>query len=96
MSSQPKSNVRYYATYFVLVWTYDGLYDDNPLTAFTIWSVLLSWIYAHPMWFFRMVVVILQKWFLIGAQSSEAVRTLGGALAFTVLYRQQHRKHLER
>ncbi|CAK9040449.1 Mycosubtilin synthase subunit C [Includes: ATP-dependent serine adenylase (SerA) (Serine activase) [Durusdinium trenchii] len=56
----------YYATYFVLVWTYDGLYDDNPLTAFTIWSVLLSWIYAHPMWFFRMVVVILQKWFLIG------------------------------
>ena len=57
---------RYYATYYVLVWSYDGLYDDDPVTAFAIWSVLLAWIYAHPMWFFRMIVVILQKWLLIG------------------------------
>ncbi|CAL1149680.1 unnamed protein product [Cladocopium goreaui] len=56
----------YYATYYVLVWSYDGLYDDDPVTAFAIWSVLLAWIYAHPMWFFRMIVVILQKWLLIG------------------------------
>jgi len=56
----------YYATYFVLVWTYDGLYDNDPVTAFAIWSVMLSWIYAHPMWFFRLLVVILQKWLLIG------------------------------
>lgn len=50
----------------MLVWSYDGLYDDDPVTAFAIWSVLLAWIYAHPMWFFRMIVVILQKWLLIG------------------------------
>ncbi|CAJ1451567.1 unnamed protein product [Effrenium voratum] len=56
----------YYFTYYVLVWSYDGLYDNDPVTAFTIWSVLLSWLYAHPMWFFRLVVVILQKWLLIG------------------------------
>ena len=45
----------------------DGLYDNDPVTAFAIWSVMLSWIYAHPMWFFRLLVVILQKWLLIGA-----------------------------
>lgn len=56
----------YYATYYVLVWTYDGLYDDDPMSAFAIWSFFLAWIYAHPMWFFRMIVVILQKWLLIG------------------------------
>ena len=63
---------RYYATYFVLVWTYDGLYDNDPVTAFAIWSVMLSWIYAHPMWFFRLLVVILQKWLLIGAMSTRS------------------------
>lgn len=58
--------IPYYLTYFVLVWTYDGLYAENKYTAFAIWSVLLSWIYAHPMWFFRLAVVILQKRLLIG------------------------------
>lgn len=61
-----RSSQRYYATYFVLVWSYDALYEEDPVTAFTTWSLLLSWLYAHPMWFFRMVVVVLQKWLLIG------------------------------
>ena len=50
----------------MLVWSYDALYSEDPLTAFTTWSMLLSWLYAHPMWFFRLVVVVLQKWLLIG------------------------------
>ena len=62
---------RYYATYYVLVWSYDGLYDDDPVTAFAIWSALLAWIYAHPMWLFRMIVVILQKWLLIGTREAK-------------------------
>ena len=36
--------LRYYLTYFVLVWTYDGLYAENKYTAFAIWSVpILQW-----------------------------------------------------
>ena len=31
-----------------------------------IWCILLAWIWAHPMRFFKTLLVILQKWILVG------------------------------
>lgn len=56
----------YYFTTIVLEWSYDALYDMNPDTAFTIFGVLIPWLYAHPMWISRIITVIAQKWLLIG------------------------------
>ena len=49
------------------MWVYERLHDHYPSSAFNIWCILLPWIFSHPYSFFRTIMVILNKWILIGA-----------------------------
>ncbi|CAE8673873.1 unnamed protein product [Polarella glacialis] len=55
------------ATTFALEWTWQGLtYVYDPIFAWSVFSVMLPWLYAHPLWISLVVLVVLQKWLLVG------------------------------
>ncbi|CAK8985198.1 unnamed protein product [Durusdinium trenchii] len=55
-----------YPTYFILAWTYYRFEEYSPEYGYYLWCVCLAWIFMHPINFFRAVVIVLQKWILIG------------------------------
>jgi acetyltransferase-like isoleucine patch superfamily enzyme len=51
---------------FVLEWFWDVCSDEFGDNAFNVFSVLLAWVYVHPLWMGFLAVVILQKWLIVG------------------------------